>query len=150
LYKSRNAKRFALVVFLFTGPLTPSMQQSTNPEFPLCLQKFDAPAYPQLARQARIEGTVAVTLRTDVDGFVLSTDIRDGHPFLKGAVETAITKLQVCMKPHVDTWQTRFEFKLVGEPTDGWAPTFVDLQPPGTWVITTRPAPCCGTSRYPY
>ncbi|HEX8633307.1 MAG TPA: energy transducer TonB [Pyrinomonadaceae bacterium] len=45
------------------------------------------PAYPPLARQARVQGTVTVEILIDVEGRVVSAQATNGHPLLRLAAQ---------------------------------------------------------------
>ncbi|HZG51835.1 MAG TPA: energy transducer TonB [Pyrinomonadaceae bacterium] len=45
------------------------------------------PAYPPLARQARVQGTVTVEILIDVEGRVVSAQATNGHPLLRMAAQ---------------------------------------------------------------
>jgi TonB family protein len=50
----------------------------------------EMPSYPMIARQARIGGTVALTLQISPAGDVSSVQVKSGHPMLVFAVKAAI------------------------------------------------------------
>ncbi len=57
---------------------------------PVQAQKLVTPTYPPLARLARIQGIVAVRLKTNPEGGVSTFTIENGHPMLRGSVEEAV------------------------------------------------------------
>ena len=56
------------------------------------LVKLSAPAYPPLARQARIMGYVKLKAEIRPDGSVASAEVIDGHPILKQAASESAQK----------------------------------------------------------
>ena len=48
------------------------------------------PAYPLLARMARVEGKVVLKFRVNQDGTTSNIEFESGHPMLRGAVEKAV------------------------------------------------------------
>jgi TonB family protein len=48
------------------------------------------PAYPELAKRARVEGKVSLSLSTDEKGNVTDVRVNSGHPFLKDAAVDAL------------------------------------------------------------
>lgn len=62
--------------------------ETTQPE--VVLVKLVGPAFPPLARQARIQGDVKVAVHVHADGSVASVELLSGHPLLSpAAVESA-------------------------------------------------------------
>jgi TonB family protein len=62
------------------------------------------PVYPPLARSARVQGTVILTVHIGTDGTVLDTDLLSGHPLLVNAAKEAVSQwhykpFQVAGKP---------------------------------------------------
>jgi TonB family protein len=55
-------------------------------------EKFALPGYPPIARLARIEGAVVVTLQVDSNGKVTDTQFESGHPMLRPAVTNAVSE----------------------------------------------------------
>ena len=67
-------------------------QSAAEAEFPtdaVVLSKLSPPVYPPLARQARIVGAVALTVRVRADGTVESVDAISGHPMMIQAAENS-------------------------------------------------------------
>jgi TonB family protein len=63
---------------------------SVAPQGEIVLNKLSPPAYPPLARQARIGGDVKIQLEIRLDGSVASAKVISGHPMLKqAALESA-------------------------------------------------------------
>lgn len=70
------------------APPAPSVRiLSSEPFQP---EKFVLPAYPPIAKLARIEGAVVVTFHIDSDGGVIDTQIESGHPMLRPTVAKAL------------------------------------------------------------
>jgi TonB family protein len=55
-------------------------------------EKFVRPEYPPIARLARIEGAVVVTLQVDADGSVTDVQFESGHLMLRAAVKNAVSE----------------------------------------------------------
>src|ERR1700734_3848159 len=55
---------------------------SVAPQGEIVLNKLSPPAYPPLARQARIGGDVKIQLEIRLDGSVASAKVISGHPML--------------------------------------------------------------------
>ena len=81
--------KFAAVsVCLFAFAEKVPAQSATGtptPETGVVLTKLSPPAYPPLARQARITGDVKMQIVIRRDGSVESAEVIDGHPMLKQA-----------------------------------------------------------------
>jgi len=54
-------------------------------------EKFVRPEYPPIARLARIEGAVVLTLRVDANGGATDTQFESGHPMLRPTVKNAVS-----------------------------------------------------------
>jgi len=75
-----------------------------------------APAYPEVARRAGIEGTVRLSLLIGADGKVKQVRVLSGHPMLATAAEEAV-------------WQWLYQPALVqGEPAEATTETDVDFR----------------------
>jgi TonB family protein len=73
------------MLFLFAGATSFAQQARkvlSNPE----------PAYPELAKQMHLTGSVKATLVIGPDGQVKNVRIHGGHPVLVEAVQTAVKK----------------------------------------------------------
>jgi TonB family protein len=103
----------------------------------LRLEHADVPMYPQLARTARIFGTVQVQV-TVKDGEVVSTEVKSGHPMLASATVENIQTWR--FYPLVNaTFTTKFTYQLeTKEPLDPQNPK-VELQLPLLVKITAVP-----------
>jgi TonB family protein len=55
-------------------------------------EKFVLPGYPPIARLARIEGAVVVTLQVDAHGAVTDPQFESGHPMLRPTVTNAVSE----------------------------------------------------------
>jgi len=84
--------------------------------------RFDAPAYPPLANQARIEGVVRLRLVLDGQGKVERAEVLSGNPVLARAAQINIMTwkfMQPCSKETSPTTiEFTFEFRLEGETSD--------------------------------
>lgn len=84
------------------------------------LFRSDAPVYPILANQARIEGVVRLKLSLDEEGGVLKVDLISGHPVLARTAEENI-RLWKFVAPCGDKQgasrvvEFTYEFRLNGE-----------------------------------
>jgi len=103
----------------------------------LRLEHADVPMYPQLARTARIFGTVQVRV-TVKDGKVVSTEVQSGHPMLAPATVENIQTWR--FHPLVNaTFTTKFTYQLeTKKPLDPQNPK-VELQLPLLVKITAVP-----------
>ncbi len=81
--------------------------------------RLEAPSYPTLASQARIQGLVRLRLVIDGQGRVTRASVLAGHPVLARAAEANIMKwrfAQPCPeKASATEIQFTFEFRLEGE-----------------------------------
>ncbi len=76
-----------------------SGQRSDVPQNEVALVNLSQPCYPPLARQARIQGDVEVTLGVRRDGNIESAAIAIGHPMLKqAALESAQNSQYECRR----------------------------------------------------
>lgn len=74
-----------------------SLAQEPSQSLPpseVVLAKLSPPAYPAIARAARVSGLVEVALRIRQDGIVDSADVVGGHPLLKQAALDSARKSQ--------------------------------------------------------
>jgi TonB family protein len=71
-----------------TRPPTPDVRLLSSVPFPP--ENFVRPGYPPIARLARVEGAVVVTLKIDGNGSVTGIQFESGHPMLRGTVENAV------------------------------------------------------------
>jgi TonB family protein len=103
----------------------------------LRLEHADVPMYPQLARTARISGTVQVQV-TVKDGKVVSTEVKSGPPMLAPATVENIQTWR--FHPLVNaTFTTKFIYQIeTKEPLDPQNPR-VELQLPLLVKITAVP-----------
>jgi TonB family protein len=89
--------RFVFAV-IFSAALISSaskaQSQSSIPQLEATATKLSDPAYPPLARQARIQGAVRLHLHFHSDGTVESAEVMDGHPMLIVAAMESAKKTQ--------------------------------------------------------
>jgi TonB family protein len=104
---------------------------ATPPEAGVVLTKLYPPAYPPLARQARIVGDVRIRVRIRPDGSVASVEVISGHPILKGAVLDSAGK-------------STFECRGCSEPETLFSMTYGFTLPD---VAERNPDPCCCTQK---
>jgi periplasmic protein TonB len=76
-----------IFVALFTVTIVSAQDQPSLDvaQTPASLTKLFNPAYPRVARQARISGAVRINLQLRKDGTVESAKVIDGHPMLRQA-----------------------------------------------------------------
>jgi TonB family protein len=102
----RRTRRFALLLFVAFGAcslahvetlvaqVTPPLDA---PRFDVILNNVFPPAYPPLARQARIMGDVKILVGVRQDGTLASAEVLSGHPLLKqAALESARKSTFLC------------------------------------------------------
>ena len=65
---------------------------AATPETGVVLTKLSPPAYPPLARQARITGDVKIQIGIRQDGSLASAEVISGHPMLKQAALDSVQK----------------------------------------------------------
>jgi TonB family protein len=88
LFKSAHDKPSDLYRAAEIRPPAPTVRLVSSTPFQP--GNFIQPAYPPLARLARIEGTVNFTVDVSPDGGVASFSVQSGHPWLRGATEKAV------------------------------------------------------------
>lgn len=88
---------FAVAVILSSKPVS-LLAQIAGPSdkglSEIDLSRLSTPQYPLLARQARITGDVALTLRVRRDGSVESAVVVSGHPMLRQAAQESAQQSQ--------------------------------------------------------
>ncbi len=70
------------------------------------------PAFPPLARLARIEGVVSVRIDVDENGIVGEIAVEGGHPLLRKAVEDSVKKWTFAASTRHQQVEAKFEFAL--------------------------------------
>ncbi len=83
----RFKARLALLVLLSVGLGFP---QGRAEDAKRALLKRYEPAYPELARQMRLGGSVLLQILIEADGHVSKVKTVSGHPLLAGAAEIAV------------------------------------------------------------
>ena len=132
------------LVFCFGGPLV--AQQTSPPALPVKIGHDKlvgklvtkvGPAYPPLARQARIQGAVVMDVIIDKTGAVTNVHLVSGHPMLAPAAIEAVKKWQYTPyllngKPvEVDTTiEVRFQLSDGGNGPVGYPSQFIAVDPP--------------------
>jgi TonB family protein len=91
--------------------------QGSNEMFIMTLRM---PCYPPLARQAQLQGKVAVKIGMDKDGTVTTAQAVDGNPLLQRSATDNLRTWKIGGDPGQDlsklTMTVVFEYKLEGEP----------------------------------
>jgi hypothetical protein len=130
----------ALVMAATSGALAQTaatQNQHVEQHSDLRLEHADVPMYPQLARTARIFGTVEVQVLVK-DGKVVSTEVKSGPPVLAQATVENIRSWRFYRLVNA-TFTTTFIYQLeTKEPLDPQNPK-VELQLPLLAKITTVP-----------
>lgn len=145
---SRNLLLAVTVAILNIAVIQTAMSQKlTSDQHPdLRLERAEVPTYPQLARTARIFGTVEVQV-TVKEGQVTKSEVKSGHPVLAQAAVANIQSWR--FYPLVNaTFTTKFTYKLEDkEPLDPQNPK-VELQLPLLAKITAVPVLLDTKARY--
>jgi hypothetical protein len=136
----------ALAAFAFAGPLAGDGALRTQ----MCWCEFEAPAYRNLARMNRREGTVLVIVKVHNDGTIaeiwpLGTEMTPEGPFtgihmgslLDFRPSELLKNWKFCAGGGDRYVQITFQFKLTDPPAKGWAPTHVSFHAPATVEIST-------------
>lgn len=84
LFPSSGDKPSELYLATQRAPIDPSVRLASST--PIQPERFIAPAYPPLAKQARVEGDVVVRVDVRADGSPENISIESGHPLLKATV----------------------------------------------------------------
>jgi hypothetical protein len=105
-----------------------------------CAELIERPSYPPLARQAVIEGEVKAHFDVGADGKPAHLAL-EGHPLLKQAVESAISK--TTLDTACGTVELVYKFSVDIEVKDP-AQTSFAFNPPNEYVITTSHPPPTG------
>ena len=83
---------------------------SSVQEHKVGVNRYEAPKYPLIAFQARIQGDVVLDLKLDGNGEVVAIDAVNGHPMLKAAAIAAIKRWRfVCIDCR---WNERFNHRF--------------------------------------
>src|SRR4051794_22617117 len=124
-----------LLVFLTCACLGQSAHEAKPPEVLL----IAPPKYPPLARQAQIQGTVAVQVQLDASGSVQHLHIIQGHPVLTDGLFDSLEKWQFsCPSAQCATrFTVTFQFVLAGQ--RGEPQPVITLDLPSRVLITAHP-----------
>jgi outer membrane biosynthesis protein TonB len=126
-----------VVTSLVTAQTDWTQDQPVTQPRDLRLEHADVPMYPQLARTARIFGTVEVQV-TVKDGKVVNTDVKSGPPVLAKSTVENIQSWRFYRLVNA-TFTTKFIYQLeTKEPLDPQNPK-VELQLPLLARITAVP-----------
>ena len=108
----------------------------------VCLCQFVAPRYSPIARAARIQGTVRLTVDVDPQGEPVSVSAVEGDPILAEAAALALRNWKFCPPEARENRHLTItvQFKLDGKSTNDWAPTDVTFRPPATVEVVAPPA----------
>jgi hypothetical protein len=104
-----------------------------------CVDLLKIPAYPSLARQARLTGMVRVTVVLGDNGLVAETKVNDVERLLGTAVEQSISGSSFRRDCKAHSVDVTFEFKIEGEPSPHHTTGEVSFKPPNHFVIIVPP-----------
>lgn len=130
-----------LLLFLVAAPLVcvesvqaQSASGSDAPQAGVVLSKLSEPAYPSLARQARIAGDVDLMLAIRPDGSVESSAVVSGHPMLtQAALDSAQQSKFECRGcgNAVTSYALKYTFQFVpSDPPKDCDQEMTEAQPP--------------------
>ena len=130
-----------LVLFLAASPLVclenvqaQSASGSDGPQVGVVLSKLSEPAYPPLARQARIEGNVDLMLAIRRNGSLELAVVISGHPMLtQAALDSAQQSKFECRgcSNTVTSYAMRYTFQFVSsDPPKDCDRQMTEAQPP--------------------
>ena len=125
------------------GPAA-SAQEAANAR---CVEKFQIPSYPQLARQARLVGTLSVTVRLGSDGAVEKISAQshlnnDGaQAILLSPIEASLRKSQFRRDCAGQELVIEFEFRITGDPYDRQTQEAAFGYPNRFWITARPPIP---------
>jgi len=101
-----------------------------------CVHHVESLQYPQLARNASIQGVAVVRARIGTSGNVVEVDAVSGHPLLKRAAVANAKTWKFDAGP-ATTVEIRYEFKLVKPAVDYVPPTKVTFDLPTAVFVTS-------------
>ncbi|WP_041855626.1 energy transducer TonB [Candidatus Korobacter versatilis] len=108
-----------------------AQQTSGNHPTAVEIAVFSEPAYPALAKQARVFGDVVITVTVNKDGTVISTNVVKGHPMLsEAAVKSARESRYTCRACSGD--QNDYTLTYSFQASDSTGPNFPCKQDPDT------------------
>lgn len=103
-------------------------------------QRVVALNYPPLARSARVQGEVDISVESDTKGDVVSTTIITGHPLLVKAVEKNLREWKFERKARDSTpTVVKYIFTLKGPGSDYPTTKFI-YEVPNTVYVESQPA----------
>lgn len=126
-----------------TGP-TASTQDATNA---VCAEKIQMPSYPSLARQARIVGTISVTVQLGPNGTVEKISAQShlnndrAQAILLTPIEMSLRKSQFRGDCAGMLLVLEFEFRLDGDPYDRQTQEIAFGYPNRFWITARPPIP---------
>ncbi len=98
---------------LYRAALAPPSLPSVEVEsLTVSPEALTLPEYPPLARMARVEGVVSVRIQIDQSGNVASLEFESGHPLLRPAVQSALSKWKFGAGAPGKTVRASLAFKL--------------------------------------
>jgi|SRR5579863_4159351 len=107
----------------------------------LHVKKFVAPAYPNLARKDRFEGTTTSEVQVRADGTVESVKVTMAHPLFSAHVEQALKQWVFEPTGAPTTLKVRVKFSLVEGcdrvPVESLSETRVEADLPDTVSVST-------------
>jgi TonB family protein len=102
----------ALLALLATGAaVVPQGARAGEPEPTRTPTKRVTPAYPEIARKGRLEGTVKLSVGVAIDGTVKRIDVIGGHPVLVQAASNAARQWQFERAAKASTESLVFNFQ---------------------------------------
>lgn len=139
--------RFIVAVFIAclgiaTAQVSPAFESNAA-----CLERFEIPSYPPIARQARIEGTITATLRVSSNGSAetIATDFASQLSGSKMAVsptvEKAIREARFLPECTGKTVTLIFDFKIAGPPTNSPRQSISFGAPNRFWIVSEPQSP---------
>jgi TonB family protein len=90
--------------------VTPNVPTGSLPQ----VLRFVAPAYPRMANDARMMGTVVTRIKVGKDGRVLQADLVSGHPFFTATVLDALKQWRFTASQEEYTFDVACRFEFYG------------------------------------
>jgi TonB family protein len=114
-----------------------------EPATPLCVVYLESPDYPEVPRQARVQGEIKVDVEIDREGYVISAKSRGGEKLLAREAERNVRTWRFgCLEKLSNTTikhTVTYEFRLEGEPVPYQPRPRVSFYLPTSVRIVTQP-----------